>query len=370
MLAAKDPCTLCRRGLIFVVALIREIRFRQVLRPLKTTFATALGRKRVMRSVLVTASTDSGAEGAGEVPTSAAFKGETIGAICRVLKEAAGKVVGEEVDGWASLVAGLRAYFPRARMTLSGLDTALFRAALSERGVSEHLYWGGRAQRIETDITLPALRNSAVLAQWTDRAVRQGFTAYKLKATGKVERDLEVVALVYGLLKRTSGSFTMRIDGNQGYTRDAFLAFADALQKSRYEIELFEQPLRKDDFDGLAYIKERSPAPIILDESVTGVQDAQRVVDNNLGDGINVKIAKSGIGESMQIIEMARRHHMKLMAGCMIETMVGLSAAIFMASGSGAFDFVDLDAVHFLYGRNVYPGIEREGRAFIVRSAS
>jgi L-alanine-DL-glutamate epimerase-like enolase superfamily enzyme len=349
------------------VAVIKEIRFKQVVRPLKTTFATALGKKRVMRSVLVTASTDSGAEGAGEVPTSAAFKNESIGAICRVLKEAANRVGGAEVDGWASLVAGLRADFPRARMTLSGLEVALFRAAIAERGVSEHLYWGGRAQRIETDITLPALRDSALLAQWTDRAVRQGFTAYKLKATGRAERDLETVALVYGLLKRTSGAFRLRIDCNQGYTREGFLAFADTLEKSRYEIELFEQPLHKDDFDGLAYIKGRSHAPIILDESVAGVQDAQRAIDHNLGDGINIKIAKSGIGESMRIMELARRHHMKLMVGCMIETMVGLSAAIFMAAGSGAFDFVDLDAVHFLYGRNDYPGISREGRAFVVR---
>lgn len=97
------------------------------------------------------------------------------------------------------------------------------------------------------------------------------------------------------------------------------------------------------------------------------MQDAQRAIDHNLGDGINIKIAKSGIGESMRIIELARRRHMKLMAGCMVETMVGLSAAIFMASGSGAFDFVDLDAVHFLYGRNDYPGISREGREFVVR---
>jgi hypothetical protein len=46
--------------------------------------------------------------------------------------------------------------------------------------------------------------------------------------------------------------------------------------------------------------------------------------------------------------------------------MVGLSAAVFFAAGAGAFDFIDLDAVHFLYGKNTYPGILREGPSFLV----
>jgi hypothetical protein len=50
----------------------------------------------------------------------------------------------------------------------------------------------------------------------------------------------------------------------------------------------------------------------------------------------------------------------------MIETMVGLSAAVFFAAGAGAFDFIDLDAVHFLYGENAYPGIGIVGPSFFI----
>ena len=42
---------------------------------------------------------------------------------------------------------------------------------------------------------------------------------------------------------------------------------------------------------------------------------------------------------------------MKLMIGCMTETMVGLSAGICLAAGTGAFDYVDLDSIHFLHHR-------------------
>ncbi len=187
-----------------------------------------------------------------------------------------------------------------------------------------------------------------------------------MKVSGELGRDRETVAFIHRLLGEKIGSFRLRLDGNQGYTTHTFLAFVDFLQKMGFGIELFEQPLRKDDFRGLAYIKERCPIPLILDETVLTVADARRAVDHHLGDGINIKIAKSGIGESMKLLELARAHGLKLMAGCMIETMVGLSAAVFFAAGTGAFDFIDLDAVHFLYGENAYPGIARNGPSFLI----
>ena len=77
-----------------------------------------------------------------------------------------------------------------------------------------------------------------------------------------------------------------------------------------------------------------------------------RAVEAGACHGINVKIAKSGIGESLEIVRVARKHGLKLMIGCMTETMVGLSAAIYCASGSAAFDYIDLDGIHFLHHRN------------------
>jgi L-alanine-DL-glutamate epimerase-like enolase superfamily enzyme len=57
---------------------------------------------------------------------------------------------------------------------------------------------------------------------------------------------------------------------------------------------------------------------------------------------------------------------MRLMIGCMMETMCGLSAAVRMAAGTGAFTFIDLDSVYFLYGSNRYEGIETRGPDFIL----
>ncbi|OPY59218.1 MAG: L-Ala-D/L-Glu epimerase [Syntrophorhabdaceae bacterium PtaU1.Bin034] len=195
---------------------------------------------------------------------------------------------------------------------------------------------------------------------------RKGFNIYKLKVSGNPGHDREAVSSVYAMLSAKRPGFTLRLDGNQGYTDRAFLEFLDYLQKRDYRIELFEQPLRKDDLKGFEVIRKYSHIPIILDETAISLTDARRTIEHGLGDGINIKLAKSGINESARIADLARQNGMKLMIGCMTETMVGLSAAVSFAAGTGLFDYVDLDSIYFLYGKNEYPGIRREDPAFVM----
>jgi hypothetical protein len=52
------------------------------------------------------------------------------------------------------------------------------------------------------------------------------------------------------------------------------------------------------------------------------------------------------------------------MIGCMTETMTGLSAAIHCAMGTGVFDYIDMDSIHFLYHRKQYDTISIDGSAY------
>ena len=118
------------------------------------------------------------------------------------------------------------------------------------------------------------------------------------------------------------------------------------------------------DYKGMEQLYSKAPLPIIADETVFSVQDCQRVIDRGLAHGINIKIAKSGITQSRQIIEMAKKAKLKLMIGCMTETIVGLSTAIYCAAGSGVFDYIDLDSVHFLYAHYHYQDITIDGATY------
>jgi L-Ala-D/L-Glu epimerase len=349
---------------------VRQIHYRTIRRPTRTVFATSLGSKSTITSLLVEVSLDDGLSGFGEVPTSFSFPLETPEAIKGVLRQARSVMRGMPIEDYPGPLAGLRESHPEFHMTLSGLEVALFRAALACGGKSEFAHWGGRLKRLETDITVPFTPGGAGLGPWLDRAADKRFNTFKVKVSGEVEADLAFLGWVSRQLGARMPEFTIRLDGNQGYTHQTYRRMLDGLAKAKIDVELFEQPLRWDDFAGLKRIRRYGDVPMILDETVFDADACRRVIDEDLGDGVNIKIAKSGIAGSAAICKLARDAGLKLMIGCMTETMVGLSAGIYFAAGSGAFDYVDLDGVHFLFARRRFGPITVAGREYILESGA
>ena len=203
---------------------------------------------------------------------------------------------------------------------------------------------------------------------WIDWAARTGFRTYKVKISGKTGEDKALLSYVNDTLREKSVPNTMRVDGNQGYTRKTFFELVSYAEKERINVELFEQPLDKDDRSGLTYVCRKADIPVILDETVFSPEQAEIAVKEKMGHGINIKMAKSGIKGSEQIMKTAKKNGMKLMIGCMTETMTGLSSGIYMAAGTGAFDYVDLDGVHFIRHGEKWNDITIKGPVFGILS--
>ncbi len=116
-------------------------------------------------------------------------------------------------------------------------------------------------------------------------------------------------------------------------------------------VELVEQPVAADDLEGLRFVWELSPLPIIADESARTPADVARLV--GCVDGINIKLAKcGGPMQALTMIRMARVHGMRVMVGCMIESSVGIAT---MAQLAPLVDYVDLDG-HLLISNDPYRG--------------
>jgi L-alanine-DL-glutamate epimerase-like enolase superfamily enzyme len=347
---------------------IESIHCQEIAKPLRVRFATAQGSKDVMRSVVVTVVLDDGATGLGECATSLSLQNETIQTIKNVLADVIPSLYGIPIDEYELLITQFRRKYPQHPMTISGLEVALFRAYLASMGKTEHAHWGGKTRTIETDITIPLVDDIGFIQRWLQYAFRKGFAVYKLKVSGDVERDKKILSFVYRMLSQKLDAFTLRLDGNQGFNVKTYAQFTEVIRKAGYAVELFEQPLPKDDLRGLKVVKHFSPFPVILDETVVTGDDARRVADENTAHGINIKIAKSGISESKAILRVAKECSLKLMIGCMTETMIGLSAAIYLATGSAAFDYIDLDAVFLIRHNDQFNDITIEGPRFILPS--
>lgn len=336
---------------------IATIHLREIRRPLKTTFATALGSKAFLHNLLVTVRLDDGCEGLGEIPTSFTRPDETPARIKEVVAQVGRELKHAELDGYEDHVKDFRTRFPRDRMVISGLEVALFRASLKSHGLSERPFFGAKLNSLETDLTIPFVPDAQSLTKWIRYALRKRFTFFKVKVSGNVEEDKSFLSLVHGILARAGTPFRLRLDGNQGFTADDFLGFAEWVRSMDYPVELFEQPLRTHDLKGLSRIRRAELFPIILDESVESAEDLARALEAEACDGVNIKIAKSGVIESLEIAKLARANGLSLMIGCMTETMVGLSLAIHLAAGTGSFQYIDLDSVYLLHHRKRYDDI-------------
>ncbi|MHC4960772.1 MAG: enolase C-terminal domain-like protein [Planctomycetota bacterium] len=340
---------------------IQTIEYNTLVHPLRTTFATARGSKTCATNVIVKVTCEDGSTGIGEVPTSFVVPQETPEVIAQSIRRSERLLCDQKIDQWPSLTEMLRGIFPKFHMTCSGLETALFRSHLSSVSLDEKTWWGGKLDTVKSDITIPFVPDIEILKPWIQRALHERFDIYKIKVSGNIKQDTSFIHSITEILSESGRPHTIRLDGNQGFTCDSALRLLDELDE---KIELFEQPLKYNDYSGMEQLCKKAPLPIIADETVFSVKDCQRVIEHGLAHGINIKIAKSGIAQTRQIIKLAKKARLKLMIGCMTETMAGLSTAIYCAMGTGTFDYIDLDSVHFLRHHEQYQNIVTDGPAY------
>ena len=134
----------------------------------------------------------------------------------------------------------------------------------------------------------------------------------------------------------------LRVDANAAWSPKYALRMVDVLVECG--VEYVEQPVAAHDIDGLRFVRERSRLPVIADESCVVSTDIPRLV--GAVDGINLKLSKcGGLREALRIIATARSHGMLVMAGCMIETSLGITAAAHFAP---LLDYADFDGAALL----------------------
>ena len=129
----------------------------------------------------------------------------------------------------------------------------------------------------------------------------------------------------------------IRVDANAGWTTEEALFKIPAL--ASLGVELVEQPLAIDNWEGMEQLKKQGILPLFADESCVMEKDV--AVCANYFDGINIKLTKcSGLTPALRMIKEARALGLKVMMGSMNESVIG-SAAI--AQFLPQLDYVDMD---------------------------
>ena len=169
---------------------------------------------------------------------------------------------------------------------------------------------------------------------------------YKIKVG--VPGDIEMVE---ALRKHTDAVF--RVDANAGWTLEEAMQKIPVLKE--LGVELIEQPIAKDNWEGMKVLFNESSLPLIADESCVYESDVQKCFE--YFHGINIKLTKcSGITPALRMITKARELQLKIMIGCMNETTIG-SAAI--AQLAPLVDYIDIDGP-LLLAEDVATGLSYE----------
>jgi L-alanine-DL-glutamate epimerase-like enolase superfamily enzyme len=151
----------------------------------------------------------------------------------------------------------------------------------------------------------------------------------------------------------------LRVDANAGWGRAEAVDLVRRLEP--LGIELVEQPVAREDIEGLGYVQARTSIPIVADESCQTLADVEAIGAAGVA-GINLKLQKAGgLGPGAAMARRAREMGMRVMLGCMIETSIGATA---MAHLAGLADWIDLDSP-LLIANDPFDGIRYDDRGGI-----
>ncbi|XP_077242881.1 cytochrome P450, family 77, subfamily A, polypeptide 5 [Tasmannia lanceolata] len=338
--------------------------------PLIAPFTIASSRLDKVENVALRVELADGSVGWGEAPVLPSVTAEDqptalakANEACDMLRRAPRKALKLALGDLEELLPGHDFASVRA-----GIEMALIDAVANSIGIPLWRLFGGASNSITTDITIPIVTPTEA-AELARKYSKQGFSTLKLKVGKNLKQDVEVLRAIR--LAHPDCSFIL--DANEGYSAKEAIEVLDKLHDMGVTPVLFEQPVQRDDWEGLHHVshvaKGKYGISVAADESCRSLVDAQRIIKGNLADVLNIKLAKVGVLGALQIIDEARRGGITMMIGGMVETRLAMGFAGHLAAGLGCFKYIDLDTPLLLSEDPVFGGYEVSGAIYEFKNA-
>lgn len=313
--------------------------------PLVTPFRIATGQHDALDNVLFRIELQDGTVGVGEAAVATHITGETVDQTVANLKEAGVALLGEDISDYRSVLCLVKEKFEGNHAALAAFEMGVLDAFSRSLKIPLWRLFGRSPARMSTDITI--VIGSLVEAEMAARDFYQrGFRSFKIKVGRDPQLDLERVLMV----ARRAPKSAIILDANQAFTASSMLKFLKGLKAGGVIPKLLEQPVKKDDWDGLSRLARCAGVPVCADESVGSLKAAVYALKTGAVNAINIKLMKSGFIEGEAIARLAAAKGVKLMMGAMMESALAITAGAHFAAGVGGFEFIDLDTTFFIKG--------------------
>ena len=241
------------------------------------------------------------------------------------------------------ILAYVDAIEPENRAAKASVDIALHDLVGKLIGQPWYKIWGLSLDKIPQSSFTIGIDTPEVVKQKIKEA--EDYKVIKIKLG--LDNDKEMIDIIRQCTDRP-----ICVDANRGWkTKEQAMQIIEYLADKN--CLFIEQPMMEECLDDTAWIRERSPIPIIADEVFHRLPDILKLKDYY--DGINIKLMKStGMSEAYKMITLARAFGMKIMCGCMTETSCAIAAA---AQLSPLIDWADLDG-NVLIADDIFDGVK------------
>jgi len=237
----------------------------------------------------------------------------------------------------------------------SAVDIALHDLIGKLVGLPLHRLIGGKT-RDYVEMSALISGDPESISEYAREMLRKGFRCFKLKIMGDVDEDCKCIR---ALRDSIGDGGQIWLDANQAYS-SLRLAWLLKEIKDVGNIICIEQPVPTTDFHGLRRIARMSPIPIAVDESLFSHYDLLKLITMEALDALVLKVAKSGIRNSLKIYYLAEAGGIDCLGSGMTESGVGFTASIHLYSVVKVVAPVDTNGPQFLSDLLVR-GIEIEG---------
>jgi L-alanine-DL-glutamate epimerase-like enolase superfamily enzyme len=317
--------------------------------PFKHKLATHSGSD----NLVVRLTTDEGLCGYGEGIPRDFVTGESLEASLDFLQHVAGPAILRfPAVSPATLLSSLRLFQDQLTAATSpgafcALETAWLDAAGQTWGQPLANFFGPRVEeRVIYSAVLP-LAAGPQLTQFLQLVKSQGMRYVKLKV-GE-DNDLETLTQARSKLGE---EVDLRVDANGAWSA------AEAIDRLRemvpFRISAVEQPVAKEDFEGLRQVQEALDIPIMADESVCTLEDANRLVQLQACQMFNLRLSKmGGITNTIRIKAAADAAGIRCQLGCHVgETSILAAAGRHFACSQGPLTYLEGSFAPFLLTRD------------------
>src|SRR6202165_4197554 len=340
---------------------IRSVTVEALNIPLLEPFTIATGTTTEARNVLITITLADGSIGYGESAPFSPSTGETQETALAAAHGCAELIQGKDAAHWRVLSKLIRSVFFSQGTAIAGIEMALLDALTRSYGIPLYLFFGGASSSVETDMSIPMVTPERGY-ELAKEAVARGITSIKIKVGGDIRDDVARVEAI----REAAPGIGLTLDANQGYTANEALLCLEALKNRDIRPLLMEQPVHKEDYEGLRYVTQHTSVPIAADESAYSAANVAHLISMGACNVVNIKLMKCGFVEALDIAAVCRATHTQLMVVAMMESRLAASAAAHFVAGLGGFRYIDLDTPMLLADDPFVGGYEQRGGVYDV----